>query len=209
MPDQNLFAPDAAAARLKQLADRWSATTGTERAIFQTWLLEFCAALGVQAPGALTGEYQFELPVPMVDRDGRESTNFIDCWKAGHFALEAKASGGGASAARDDALLRKAFGQVRNYVAHVPGDAPPYLMVVDVPRTLIVWDRWSGAYGDYAAGRRIALASLHERPDDIALLYDIFAQPAVRDPRGRAQAVTKEIAGGAGRACRGARGSRL
>jgi hypothetical protein len=58
-----------------------------------------------------------------------------------------------------------------------------------------VWDRWSGAYGDFAAGRRIPLATLHERPDDFQLLQDILIQPAVRDPRGRAQAVTQEIAG--------------
>lgn len=107
--------------------------------------------------------------------------------------MEAKASG---DETRNDALLRKAFGQVRNYVAHVSGDPPPYLMVLDVPRTLIVWDRWSGAYGDFAAGRRVALATLHERPDDIALLYDIFVQPSVRDPRGKAQLVTREIAAG-------------
>ena len=68
-------------------------------------------------------------------------------------------------------------------------------MVLDLPRHLMVWDRWSGRYGDFAAGRRINLATLHTRPEDIALLCDIFEQPWVRDPRARAQAVTKEIAG--------------
>ncbi|MGH7621105.1 MAG: DNA methyltransferase, partial [Gemmatimonadaceae bacterium] len=81
-------------------------------------------------------------------------------------------------------------------MANVSGDPPPYLMVLDVPRTLIVWDRWNGAYGDFAAGRRIALGTLHERPDDIALLFDIFAQPWVRDPRGKALLVSREIAAG-------------
>lgn len=50
--------------------------------------------------------------------------------------------------AADDLGLRKAFGQVRNYVAHVPGTLPPFVMVVDVARTAIVRDRWTGAYGD-------------------------------------------------------------
>ena len=45
---------------------------------------------------------------------------------------------------------RKAFGQVRTYVAHVSGSPPPFLMVLDVPRHRMVWDRWSGRYGDYA-----------------------------------------------------------
>jgi hypothetical protein len=179
------------ARNLQALAERWAASTASERAGFQSWMLEWVEALGAEQPLPPTPEHQFELPVRVVDREGRESVNFIDYWKAGHVAVEAKALGGGA----DDLGLRKAFGQVRNYVAHVPGTPPPYLMVVDVARTAIVWDRWSGAYGDFAAGRRIPLATLHERLDDIRLLQDILIQPLVRDPRGRAQAVTQEIAG--------------
>jgi hypothetical protein len=183
--------PDLTARNLQALAERWAANTATERAAFQSWMLEFLEALGADRPLPPTPEHQFELPVRVVDREGRESVNFIDYWKAGHVAVEAKDFGGAAN----DLGLRKAFGQVRNYVAHVPGTPPPYLMVVDVARTAIVWDRWSGAYGDFAAGRRIPLATLHERPDDFRLLQDILIQPAVRDPRGRAQAVTREIAG--------------
>src|SRR5829696_2037016 len=179
------------AERLRRLATEWSATNANERASFQSWLIRFSEALGVAPPTPPTDDYRFELPVQVVDREGRESTNFIDCWKRGHFAMEAKAFADGAGADRG---LRKAYGQLRNYMAHVSGDAPPYLMVVDVPRTLIVWDRWSGSYGDFAAGRRIPLASLHEREEDVALLYDVFERPTARDPRGRAQAVTKEIA---------------
>jgi hypothetical protein len=183
--------PSEAAKRLKELAEKWAGVEANERAAFQTWFTGFCHALGVPAPEVPTDDYRFELPVKVVDRDGELATNFIDCWHAGHFALEAKMSDAGAKA---DTLLRKAFGQVRNYVAHVPGTPPPYLMVVDVPRTLMVWDRWSGSYGDFGAGRRVALGSLHERPEEIALLQDVLARPAVRDPRGRAQEVTKGIA---------------
>lgn len=137
--------PADCAERLRRLAADWSATNANERASFQSWLIRFCEALDVGAPTPPTDDYRFELPVHVVDRDGRESTNFIDCWKHGHFAIEAKAFVEGAGADRG---LRKAYGQLRNYVAHVPGDAPPYLMVVDVPRTLIVWDRWTGSYGE-------------------------------------------------------------
>ena len=183
--------PDEAAQQLRELSERWAGVDANERASFQTWFLEFCAALGVPAPSPPTDEYRFELPVRVVDREGELATNFIDAWRVGHFAMEAKMSEAGRN---NDALLRRAFGQVRTYVSHVPGTPPPYLMVVDVPQTLIVWVRWTGSYGDFGAGRRIALASLHNRADDIALLQDIFSQPSVRDPRGRAQAVTKEIA---------------
>ena len=180
------------ATRLRALAESWAATRASERASFQPWLIQWCEALGVSAPVPPTEQYQFEYPVRVIDRDGRESTNFIDCWKAGHFALEAKATD---VADANEQPLRKAFGQVRNYVAHTKGAAPPFLMVVDVPRTLIVWDRWSGEYGGFPAGYRINLTTLAERPADIKLLQDIFTDPAARDPRGRAQVVTQEIAG--------------
>lgn len=180
---------------LQALAGSWSENTANERAAFQTWMIRFCEASGVARPDPPTDAHRFELPIRSIDRDGLESTNFIDYWKAGHVAVEAKVSEPGRS---NDLLLRRAYGQVRSYVAGV-GTLPPYLMVVDVPKVLIVWDRWSGSYGDFAAGRRIALSNLHERLDDIALLQDILARPGVRDPRGKAQAVTKEIAGGLAR----------
>lgn len=107
MPHRNHFSLPDAAARLKQLAETWATPDHTERASLQPWLIHFCEALGAAAPVPPTDEYCFERAVGMVDREGRESTNFIDCWKAGHFALEAKASGGGTATARDDALLER------------------------------------------------------------------------------------------------------
>ncbi|MDZ4258156.1 MAG: type IIL restriction-modification enzyme MmeI [Gemmatimonadales bacterium] len=191
MPSLPLLAPDQAAERLRALADAWTGTPISERSAFQTWLLAFCDALGVPGPNPPSPDYQFELPVRVINRDGTETTNFIDCWKGGHFALEAKATG---VSAENDQPLRKAFGQVRNYASHAKGTLPPYLMVVDVPRTLMIWDRWSGEYGGFPAGRRIPLATLHERPDDIRFLQEIWTNPAARDPRGRAQQVSREIA---------------
>ncbi|MFN2326748.1 MAG: DNA methyltransferase, partial [Gemmatimonadales bacterium] len=188
MPPHDL---PTAQARLRALAEAWAGPVATEKSAFQPWMLRFCEALGVPTPDPPSPEYQFELNVKLVDRTGGSHEGFIDLYKANHFALEAKASG---VAAENDQPLRKAFGQVRNYVSHVKGTLPPFLMVVDVPRTLIVWDRWSGEYGGFPAGRRIPLGTLHERPDDIRLLQDIWANPAARDPRGRAQQVSREIA---------------
>ncbi len=184
-------APDGRAPTIRELAERWAGPPVTERAAFHGWLLEFCDSLGVDRPTPPTDAYTFELHVKPVDKLGNTGDGYIDLWKAGHFALEAKATG---VAEENDQPLRKAFGQVRNYVSHVKGTLPPFLMVVDVPRTLIVWDRWSGEYGGFPAGRRIPLGTLHERPDDIRLLQDIWANPAARDPRGRAQQVSREIA---------------
>lgn len=177
---------------LRALAERWAAAQPAERANAHMYIIELCAALDVDPPLPAGSGYEFEFPIKVVARDGTESTNFVDCYKAHHFALEAKDQ---EAATADDRLLRRAFGQVRSYVGHLPHERPPYLMVLDVGKTLLVWDHWSGDYGGFSAGRRIELRTLHQRPDDIALLRDIWSDPAARDPRARAAAVTRDIAG--------------
>ena len=176
---------------LTALAKRWSQAKSAERANAQSYLKELCAALGVEEPRPAGTGYEFEFPVKVVARDGTESTNFVDLYKASHFALEAKDEDAGKS---KDMLLRKAFGQVRSYVGHLPHERPPYLLVLDVGRTLMVWDRWSGDYGGFNAGRRIDLTRLGERQEDADLLRDIWENPAARNPRSKAVAVTKHLA---------------
>lgn len=185
------------ASNLRALAERWAGARAGERANLQLYLVELCEALLVPRPGHRGSGYEFELTVDAISLDGREASNFIDCWKAGHFALEGKdVERARVVRASNDALLRRAYGQVRNYAAHVPGAAPPpYLMVLDVAKTLIVWDRWAGSFGGFEAGRRMDLATLHERPADIEFLRDVWQNPAAQDRRQVAQRVTKEIAG--------------
>lgn len=180
-------------AGLKALAEHWAGAKAAERANAQSYLIELSEALGVGRPQPAGSGYEFELPIKVIARDGTEAQNFIDLYKEGHFLLEAKDADGGKNT---DLLLRRAFGQARTYAAHVPGGvAPPYLLVLDVGKTLLVWDRWNGSFGGYAAHvRRIDLPTLHQRPEDIALLVDIWSNPSARDPRSHAQAVTKEIA---------------
>ncbi|MEO7521899.1 MAG: DNA methyltransferase, partial [Gemmatimonas sp.] len=67
--------------------------------------------------------------------------------------------------------------------------------VLDVGKTLILWDRWAGTYGGFHLGRRIDLRTLGDNADDVGLLRDIWTDPSVRDPRRHAQAITMEIAG--------------
>jgi hypothetical protein len=177
--------------KLKTLAEHWSGVPASERANFQSYLIQLCDALGVEAPRPAGTGYEFEYPVRVVNRDGSESVNFIDLYKQDHFVLEAKHQEANKP---DSQLLHGAYGQARAYAASVPGAPPPYLMVLDVGRVLLVWDRWSGTYGGFQAARRIDLNKLADRPEDISLLQDIFERPAARDPRGRAEAVTREIA---------------
>lgn len=183
--------PPAITGALRKLAARWADAQPRERANYAMYLVELCTALGVEPPRPAGSGYEFEFSVKVVNRDGSESTNFVDLFKRDHFVLEAKDAAAGRS---NDVLLRKAYGQARSYITHLPGDIPPYILVLDVGRTMIVWDRWQGGFGGFGAGRRIDLPSLHERPEDIALLRDIWQFPKVRDPRERAQRVTKAIA---------------
>ncbi len=176
---------------LKSLAARWADVPAGERANAQLYLAQLTAALGVESPRPRGSGYEFEYPVKVVSRDGRESTNFIDLYREGCFVLEAKDMDGEGS---DDARLRRAFGQALSYANAVPGGPPPYLIVLDVGRTLLLWDRWEGSFGGFNLAQRIHLPTLADRPEDIALLRDVWMRPHARDPRARAAAVTREVA---------------
>ncbi len=192
------LAPDTVR-RLRELAARWADVGAAERANYQLYLIELCDAIGVPRPKpAATGDrvadssaYQFEFAIKTTTRDGAIATNYIDLYKAGCFALEAKDSDDGTTTTR---LLTKAFGQVSNYAKDLP-ERPPYIIVLDVGKTMIVWDRWSGSYGGYHLGTRIDLRALDSSASNVALLRDIWTEPAVRDPRRHAQKITVEIAG--------------
>ena len=180
-------------ANLKALAARWAAAKPAERANAQSYLIELCEALNLPRPQPAGSGYEFEFAMTITGRDGTETTGFVDCYRQGHFVLEAKDYADGKGS---DLALRKAYGQARMYANHDPiGVAPPYLLVLDVAKTIMVFHRWTGAYQGFAAGHRIDLTALHAREADIALLRDIWTDPAKRDPRVTAQAVTTEIAG--------------
>lgn len=176
---------------LRKLATEWSSAQASERANAATYLDRLCRALEVEPPRPSGTGYEFEYPVRIVAKDGTETNGRIDLYKEDHLVLEAKDYAEGRSS---DVLLRKAFGQAHTYARSLPGSPPPYLMVMDVAKTLIAWDRWSGAYLGYNAGRKIDLRTLAERPDDIAFLRAVWEDPESLNPGPKAAAVTREIA---------------
>ncbi|HEX7120504.1 MAG TPA: DNA methyltransferase [Longimicrobiales bacterium] len=177
--------------RLAALAERWRGAKASERANFPVYIAELTAALGVDGPGPAGSGYQLEYPVHVVTPQGVETTHRIDLYKRGHFVLEGKDEEPERST---DLLLRKAFGQAVNYAIHLPEGPPPFLLVMDVGATLLVWQRRAGTYGGFNAAHRIPLRELADRPEDIALLRDIWLNPDARTSDAKAARVTREVA---------------
>ncbi|HEX6940917.1 MAG TPA: DNA methyltransferase, partial [Longimicrobiales bacterium] len=189
MPNPTLT--EAVPAALAALAERWRGAQASERANFPIYIAELTAALGVDAPGPAGSGYQIEYPVRVVTPTGDETMHRIDLYKRGHFVMEAKDAEPGLST---DLLLRKAFVQARGYAINLPEGPPPFLMVMDVAATLLVWQRRAGSYGGFNAAHRIPLPELANRPDDIALLRDIWLDPEARTSDAKAAKVTRDVA---------------
>ncbi|MCB0596799.1 MAG: class I SAM-dependent DNA methyltransferase [Lewinellaceae bacterium] len=160
--------------------DKWAASGAAERANAQSFILDLCQLLEVGPPRPKTPEeaanaYVFEKTVPTI---AGSSKNFIDCYKRGHFVLEAKqgadAANGSAplSAAAEaqragrkrghgirgtkawDTAMEKARKQAEKYARLLPreeidGGRPPFLMVVDVGHSIALYTDWSRAGGHY------------------------------------------------------------
>ena len=180
------------APELKALAEKWASVVPAERTTSQQFLLELCDALGVARPDAGRGDYSFEYPVQTTNRKtGVTTSNWIDLYRRDHFILESKHVAGDRTAER---VLGAAYGQAKGYAADIPHAPPPFLLVLNVGRTLLVWDRWGGNYGGVNAARRIDLTRLWERDEEIELLRAVWENPASLDPSVRGRQVTRDVA---------------
>lgn len=178
---------------LRALAEKWDAVPAAERANFQSYVAEFCDALAVARPRPRGSGYEFEYPVTTTDRrTGRDTTNFIDLYRQGRFILEGKHTH--AAAVGEERAMGAAYGQAKGYAGDVAHGPPPYLMVMNVARTLLVWDRWSGSYGGVNAARRFDLRTLWQRDDEIEFLRNVWENPESLNPAIRGRAVTREVA---------------
>lgn len=177
---------------LRALAEKWDAVPAAERANYQLYLTDLAHALDVVAPQPRGSGYEFDFPVQTTNRTtGKTTTNFIDLYRRGHFILEAKDVEGDRSAER---VLGAAYGQAKGYAADVSDAPPPYLLVLNIGRTLLVWDRWGGNYGGVNAARRIDLRTLWQREDDIEFLRAVWEHPESLNPAVRGRVVTREVA---------------
>lgn len=178
--------------KLRALATKWADVPASEQANAQSYLHDFTEALGVQVPQPRGSGYEFEYHVQTIDRrTGKDTTQRVDLYKRDHFVLEAKHTSGGKDAEK---VLRAAYSQARGYAYDLPDAPPPFIMVMDLGRVLLVWPRVSGRYDDYTLARRFDLRTLADRPDDIDFLRAVWEDPASLDVRPRAAAVTRAVA---------------
>jgi hypothetical protein len=186
---------------------RWQGVTASELATAQSFVIDLCRLLEVDAPHPTAEQdYMFERPVTFRHGDGGASAGRIDCYRRGCFVLEAKKLkvGAGRTAPEagkgfDDALLR-ARSQAEGYARALPADEgrPPFLVVVDVGNVIELYAEFSRTGATYVPypdprSHRIRLADLRDK-DIRDRLRNIWLDPLALDPTRQSAKVTRAIA---------------
>jgi hypothetical protein len=187
---------------------RWRDFGGEERANKDSFFIELCHVLGVEAPRPKVGDperdtYVFEADVRVPHEGGVVSTQKVDVYKAGFFLLEAKQgrvelSKKLSSAKRGTPAWAEAMagakGQALGY-ARMMDKPPPFLIVADVGHCFDLYASFDGTahYQPFpsAQGSRLFMGDLEKHAE---LLRAVFTEPLSLDPARRAAKVTREVA---------------
>ena len=194
----------AAIANLQATAfiKRWQGATASELSTAQSFVRELCDLLGVPPPHATPDQsYMFERPITFVHGDGSTSAGRIDCYRHGHFVLEAKkVKAASHTKGFDDALLR-ARAQGEGYARALPAaeGRPPFVLVVDVGNVIELYAEFTRSGATYTPfpdprSHRIALADL-AKPELRERLRLIWTDPLALDPSRLSARITREVAG--------------
>ena len=184
---------------------RWQHASGTELANAQSFVRELAELLDQPPPNPARedtrdNDYVFERRVIFRHGDGKSSEGRIDCYKRGHFVLEAKKLKlGPQTKGFDDAMLR-ARAQAEGYARALPAaeGRPPFIVTVDVGNVLEIYAEFSRSGATYTPfpdprSHRIKLADLAD--DAIrARLKAIWTDPQSLDPSRAAARATRQIA---------------
>ena len=155
-------------ANARTFIDRWQGVTASELSTAQSFVRELCELLDVQAPHPTPEQsYMFERPITFSHGDGSSSAGRIDCYRRGHFVLEAKkVKAGNHTKGFDDALLR-ARAQAEGYARALPASEgrPPFVLVVDVGNVIELYSEFTRSGATYTPfpdprSHRLQLADL-------------------------------------------------
>ena len=186
---------------MQAFIDRWQGVSASELATAQSFVIDLCDVLGLDKPHPTPAQdYMFERPVTFSHGDGSTSAGRIDCYKRGHFVLEAKKlKAGRHTKGFDDGLLR-ARSQAEGYARALPAaeGRPPFLLVVDVGTVIEVYAEFSRTGGTYTPfpdprSHRLVLADLLQ-PEVQERLRGIWSAPDSLNPARISAQVTREVA---------------
>lgn len=187
--------------KIQDFIQKWSAVKASELSTAQSFVSDLCEVLDVAKPHPTAEQdYMFERPVTFTHGDGSTSAGRIDCYKRGHFVLEAKAlKTGEHTKGYDDGLLR-ARTQGEGYARALPATEgrPPFVLVVDVGRVIEVYAEFSRTGATYTPfpdprSHRIALADL-AKPEVLERLRRIWTDPDSLNPARISAQVTRKVA---------------
>ena len=142
----------------------------------------------------------FERALKEAHADGHESDRYVDCYKRGHFILEAKKVNTGSHTKSYSKTLFGAHAQAQNYARALPAaeGRPPIIMVVDVGQVIQLFAEFSRTGGNYIPypdprSHQIKLQDLR----DVKIrqrLRLIWTDPMALDPSRANAKVTREVA---------------
>jgi hypothetical protein len=188
---------------------RWQGVTASELSTSQSFVIQLCELLGVEAPHPTPEQsYMFERPITFAHGDGSTSAGRVDCYKRGHFVWESKKLKAGITAqqagaaptkAFDDALL-KARTQAENYARALPASEgrPPFVVVVDVGHVIELYAEFTRSGATYTPfpdprSHRIRLEQLAD-PAIRQRLRALWTDPLSLDPSRISAKVTRAVA---------------
>lgn len=186
---------------VEDFINRWQGSTASELATAQSFVIDLCELLGVDKPHATADQdYMFERPLKEAHGDGSQSDRRVDCYKRGHFILEAKKIKAGSHTKGYDNALLLAHAQAQNYARAIPAEEgrPPFIMVVDVGGVIQLFSEFSRSGGNYTPfpDPRSHQIKLHDLRDEKIRdrLRQLWVDPMALDPSRANAKVTREVA---------------
>ena len=162
---------------------KWTGIAASELSTSQSFLLDLCGLLGVDAPHPTAEQdYMFERPITFKHGDGSTSAGRIDLYRRGAFVLESKKLKAATHTKGFDEGLLRARSQAEAYARALPAaeGRPPFVVVVDVGNRIELYSEFSRSGGTYVpfpdpGSYRIALGDLR-RPGDLLVVLVRFLQ---------------------------------
>ncbi|MFM2073760.1 MAG: hypothetical protein RJB34_65 [Pseudomonadota bacterium] len=181
--------------------ERWQNVKASELATAQSFVIDLCELLGVDRPHATDEQdYMFERPLKEAHSDGSQSDRRVDCYKRGHFILEAKKLKSGTHTKNYSNTLLGAHAQAQNYARALPAaeGRPPIILVVDVGNVIQLFSEFSRTGGNYIPypDPRSHQIKLHDLRDETIRqrLRSVWTNPMALDPSRANAAVTRKVA---------------